>query len=201
MRSASRSDGPTRGEDVRTVPGEGVVLRPFTAGDVPALAAAFADPDVQRWNPGPGDEAGVRAWLERRNDWSDGTHASWAVGDAAGALLGSVSLHALDADQRDIEVGYWTAPWARGRGTTTRAVRAAVGVAFTALGLHRVHLLHAVENEASCRVAQRSGFTLEGRLRRSYRYPDGRWHDEHLHARLEDDPDPAGQEDPAACPG
>jgi RimJ/RimL family protein N-acetyltransferase len=189
------------GDDVRTVAGEGIVLRPFTADDVPSLAAAFADPAVVRWNPGPSDADGVRAWLERRNDWSDGTHASWAVGDATGALLGSVSLHALDADQRDAEVGYWTAPGARGRGTTTRAVRTAVGVAFTALGLHRVHLLHAVENEASCRVAQRSGFVLEGRLRRSYRYPDGLWHDEHLHARLDDDPDPGGPADPAGDAG
>lgn len=31
------------------------------------------------------------------------------------------------------------------------------------------------------------GFLLEGTLRESYRYADGRFHDEHLHARLATD--------------
>jgi RimJ/RimL family protein N-acetyltransferase len=48
-----------------------------------------------------------------------------------------------------------------------------------------------VENVASGRVAAKAGFTLEGRLRRSYRYPDGVRHDELLWSRLADDPPPA----------
>jgi RimJ/RimL family protein N-acetyltransferase len=54
-----------------------------------------------------------------------------------------------------------------------------------------VELRHAVENSASGRVAEKAGFTLEGRLRRSYRYGDGRKHDELLWARLADDEVPA----------
>ena len=46
---------------------------------------------------------------------------------------------------------------------------------------------HAVENEASCRVAQKAGFALEGITRKSWRYADGNLHDEHLHARLRTD--------------
>ena len=42
---------------------------------------------------------------------------------------------------------------------------------------------------SSCRVAEIAGFGLEGRLRQSYRYPDGVYHDEHLHARLASDRD------------
>ena len=34
------------------------------------------------------------------------------------------------------------------------------------------------------RAASRHGFALEGTLRQSFRYADGRHHDEHLHARL-----------------
>jgi RimJ/RimL family protein N-acetyltransferase len=44
-----------------------------------------------------------------------------------------------------------------------------------------------VENAASCGVARKAGFLLEGTLRESYRYADGRFHDEHLHARLATD--------------
>ena len=34
---------------------------------------------------------------------------------------------------------------------------------------------------------ERLGFTLEGETRSSYRYGDGKLHDEHLHARLATD--------------
>jgi RimJ/RimL family protein N-acetyltransferase len=70
------------------------------------------------------------------------------------------------------------------------AVEAACRWGFTALGLHRVQLYHAVENTASGRVAEKAGFTLEGRLRQSHRYGDDRHHDELLWGRLADDPAP-----------
>jgi RimJ/RimL family protein N-acetyltransferase len=47
-----------------------------------------------------------------------------------------------------------------------------------------------VENTASGRVAEKAGFTLEGRLRRSYRYGDGLKHDEFIWSRLAGDPAP-----------
>lgn len=59
------------------------------------------------------------------------------------------------------ELGYTTAPWARGRGVMTHAVRAVTQSAHAA-GIHRVELRAAVDNHASRRVAQRAGFTFEG---------------------------------------
>jgi len=58
------------------------------------------------------------------------------------------------------------------------------------LGLHRLELRHSTANPASCRVAARAGFRLEGTLRSAMRHPDG-WHDMHLHARLQGDPEAA----------
>ncbi|MGX5657966.1 GNAT family N-acetyltransferase, partial [Geodermatophilus nigrescens] len=106
---------------------------------------------------------------------------------ADGGLLGSVALHSVDLEQGDAEVGYWTVPAARGRGLAARAVDAAVRWGFAALPVDRVELVHAVDNPASGRVAAKAGFTLEGRLRRSFRYADSVRHDELLWARLADD--------------
>ena len=53
------------------------------------------------------------------------------------------------------------------------------------LGLHRLELRHSVGNVSSCRVATKTGFALEGTLRRQLMHADG-WHDMHLHARLAD---------------
>jgi RimJ/RimL family protein N-acetyltransferase len=168
-------------------------LRPWRADDLDAYWAALQDPDLRLWN-GSGVESrdDLAAMLARRRDWSAGDHASWAVVDATtGELLGSVSVHRIDRTEADAEIGYWTLPAARGRGIAGAAVDAACRWAFTELGLHRVQLYHAVENVASGRVAEKAGFTYEGRLRRSHRYGDGRHHDELLWGRLADDPPPA----------
>ena len=110
--------------------------------------------------------------------------------DAADELMGSISLHAIDRAQAGAQVGYWTVPAARGRGIAVRAVDTACRWGFSELSIDRVELFHAVENEASGRVAAKAGFTQEGRLRRSYRYGDGVKHDELLWSRLSDDPPP-----------
>jgi hypothetical protein len=94
------------------------------------------------------------------------------------------------ATRDDAEIGYWTAPAARGRGVAAVAVDAGCRWAFAALPVDRIELCHAVENTASGRVAQKAGFTYEGHLRRSYRYGDGLEHDELLWSRLSDDPAP-----------
>jgi RimJ/RimL family protein N-acetyltransferase len=69
----------------------------------------------------------------------------------------------------------------------TAAVGAVTRWAFGALGVERITLPHAVDNLASCRVAEKCGFPPEGVLRGAYRADDGSRHDEHLHARLATD--------------
>jgi RimJ/RimL family protein N-acetyltransferase len=178
-------------QDVRmreavTVRGGSIVLRAFTPADAPLVDVVAADPSTQQWNPIGG--SGLQ-WCAARADWSEGNHASWAVADPAdpATLLGSVSLHKIDLDQRDCEIGFWVLPVHRGRGFAAAAVRAATAFAFADLDLRRVYMFHAAENEGSCRTAQVAGFRLEGVHRESYRYGDGIWHDEHSHARLRSD--------------
>ena len=169
-----------------------LLLRLWRQDDVPVVAAVLRDPAIRLWNgAGAGSDEEVAAMLRRRSDWSAGDHASFAVVSAPGGeLLGSVSLHSIDRDQADAEIGYWTAPAARGQGVAVAAVVAVCSWAFPAVGLDRIELVHAVENPASGRVAAKAGFVLEGRLRRSYRYGDGVKHDELLWSRLADDPPP-----------
>jgi RimJ/RimL family protein N-acetyltransferase len=167
-------------------------LRPWREDDADDVVAAMQDPVMHLWNGLPATtRPDALAFLRRRGDWSTGDHASWAVTDpATGALLGSVSLHSIAVGQGNAQVGYWTVPAARGRTVAVRAVDAACRWAFAAVPLERVELCHAVENTASARVAEKAGFTLEGRLRRSFRYGDGLKHDELIWSRLADDPAP-----------
>jgi len=176
------------------LPAGELLLRPWRADDVDAVHAAAQDPQLRTWNSvGDGSREEVVALLARRREHPpDGDTFSFAVVRAAdGELLGAVSLHSIDRAQGDAEVGYWTVPAARGRRVAPRAVDTVCRWAFGPLSIERVQLFHAVENEASGRVAARAGFAVEGRLRRSFRYGDGVKHDELLWSRLSDDPPPA----------
>ncbi|MGY1640258.1 GNAT family N-acetyltransferase [Geodermatophilus sp. SYSU D00703] len=166
-------------------------LRPWREDDVPDVYAALQDPDCRLWSgAGTVSREDAAAMVRIRMDPALEDRAAWAVVDAGGALLASVSLHSIDRARADAEIGYWTVPAARGRGIAPVAVDAACRWAFARLEIDRVELCHAAENTASARVAEKAGFTFEGRLRRSYRYGDGFKHDELLWARLSDDPAP-----------
>jgi RimJ/RimL family protein N-acetyltransferase len=148
----------------------------------------LTDPEVDRWNPAPAvvDLATAADWCRRGADWSAGGHATFSVVADGGAFAGNVSLHNIDHDHGTADVGYRVMAAWRGRGVATFAVREATAFAFEWLGLFRVQLFHAVPNLASCRVAEKAGFTLEVTLRSAGVY-DGVRMDEHLHARLRTD--------------
>jgi RimJ/RimL family protein N-acetyltransferase len=170
-------------EPVR-VEGEGISLRPFTADDIEPVGRAYAEPDIIQWTLTPVTNRDWDAWLDHRMNWTDQTHASWAIADADDAFVGSISLHNLEYELGQGEMGYWIAPWARRQGFAAGALQLAVGFGFEVVHLHRIELFHAVENPASCGVAVKAGFRHEGTLVESYRYGDGKWYDEHLHGIL-----------------
>ncbi|MEU6825121.1 GNAT family N-acetyltransferase [Streptomyces atriruber] len=171
----------------------GLVLRPWSAADVPAVYEAFQDPVIQRWHARVADsESEVRGWIEGwRKAWADERDAYWAIADAdTDALVGRVALRCIVLGDGQAEVAYWTMPSARGRGVAPRAVEALTEWAFEEVGLHRLELSHSMANEASCRVALKTGFAVEGTKRSALLHEDG-WHDMHLHARIRGDEPPA----------
>ncbi|WP_201776890.1 GNAT family N-acetyltransferase [Streptacidiphilus anmyonensis] len=171
----------------------GYRLRPPSPREAKDVLAMSHEAEIRMWNAltGVTDEETALAWCERWSNWNGGASAQWGVFDAPeGRLLGTISLFDIDTENSSAEIGYRVAPWARGRGVGTAALRSVADWAFGELGLTRLQLLHGLENPASCRVAAKSGFLLEGTLRSSYRYGDGELHDEHLHARLARDPFP-----------
>ncbi|MEU4475081.1 GNAT family N-acetyltransferase [Micromonospora sp. NPDC023888] len=168
----------------------GLALRPWRVDDAPAVRAAFDCAQIQRWHVRrlDGDDE-ARAWTAQwARRWRDETSASWAVVDADDRPVGQVGLRGVLLEEASAQVSYWVVPAARGRGVAADALGALARWSFTRAGLHRLALHHSTANTASCRVAARAGFPVEGLLRGSVRHADG-WHDMHLHARLRtDDP-------------
>lgn len=151
---------------------DGVELRPLAERDVDDLVAACNDPEAVRWlpqlpHPYTADDA--RQFVRSRpSGFASGTDMVLAVADADAGdspLLGTAGLTRPDAAGRVIEVGYWVAPWARGRGVATTATRLLAAWGLEDLGYERIELYAAAGNAASQRVAERAGFTREGVLR------------------------------------
>ncbi len=172
------------------------VLRPWCAHDAEAVEAAFGCPEIQRWHVRRIDGEGeAHTWIagwDRR--WADETDASWAVVDARDdRAVGQVGLRTISLFEASAQLSYWVLPSARGAGIASGAVAALTRWTFGTAGLHRLSLLHSTANAASCRVADKAGYGLEGTLRSSMLHTDG-WHDVHVHARLRSDwaPSPGG---------
>ena len=150
-------------------PTDGVLsLRRWRDDDVPQIAAACVDPEIQRWTlvPDGYDEDSARAFLARGNaGWDDGTLASLAVvaAEDPGTVLGAVGFSRPDWETGTaVDAGYWVAPQARGRGVAGGGLELLTRWAFETLGLRRLEL-HVIEgNIASERVAEGAGFRRLG---------------------------------------
>ncbi|WP_319463301.1 GNAT family N-acetyltransferase [Micromonospora sp. RTP1Z1] len=158
---------------------DGLLLRPWGAEDADAVHRACQDPDIQRWTtvPRPYLPEHALGFVTGRSAtaWAEGTGAEFAVCDAAtGELLAACGLVSIDRGLGSAEVGYWTAPWARGRGIAVRATRAVARWAFDALKLRRIIWQAEIGNHASRLVALRAGFQVSGELRLAQPAVDGR---------------------------
>jgi RimJ/RimL family protein N-acetyltransferase len=165
--------------------GNDVLLRPWSLDDAQVVMDAYQDEAIQRWHVRRADSlAEAREWIAGwQRGWAAETDAIWAVVEAGrGILLGRAGLKHLEFASGTADVTYWTVPTARGKGVAPRAVNAMASWAFEA-GFHRLDLEHATGNTASCRVAEKAGFAVEGVRRGAWLLADGR-HDVHAHARL-----------------
>ena len=72
-----------------------------------------------------------------------------------------------DVERVSAEIGYWLGEPLWGRGIATEALVALTSHAIATHGLTRIYAVPFAWNTASCRVLEKAGYTLEGRLRRS----------------------------------
>lgn len=160
-----------------------VMLTRIGERDVDAIVTGCSDPDTQRWLPvlpspyGPDD---AREWIATHDPQAQaGLGLQLAIrvtGDPA--LLGVIGVNFRGRPQEG-EIGYWTAPGARGRGLTAAAVRLLASHLFATFAIGRLELFVDPANRASQRACERARTTREG-LRRATWLPGDRPHTDML---------------------
>lgn len=107
-------------------------------------------------------------------EWQPGNLFIFGVWEkGSNSYVGEAYLANPDWHVPCIELGYFVTKENTGRGYATEAAQATLQFAFEYLKVVRVELQCAADNEASQRVAERCGFTLEGRQRQRQRKKDG----------------------------
>ena len=145
------------------------LLRPLVAADADSLARHANDHGVWRnlrdAFPHPYSLDDARRYIAMAAGRTPPTSFGIVVdGEAAG----NIGLHPRhDVERQSAELGYWLGRAHWGRGIMTDAVRAITRHAFATLGLNRVFAVPFEYNTASCRVLEKAGYVLEGRMRRS----------------------------------
>ena len=85
-----------------------------------------------------------------------------------GAAVGCIGFQlSVDVERVSAEIGYWLGEPFWGRGLDTEALIAMTKHAAGAYELTRLYARAFEWNPASCRVLEKAGYVLEGRLRRS----------------------------------
>lgn len=148
-----------------------VIVRRWREADAPTIVDCLdGDPEISRWLdrvPQPYTLGDALAYV--RGELPGVDQDTFAITDPAGRVLGSIGATAPESGVR--EIGYWLRADARGHGTATRALALIVAWAFEQPDVARVQLRADPENAASCRVAERAGFTREGVLRQAHWNP------------------------------
>lgn len=143
-----------------------LLLRRFQRGDLPALAALYADAEIRRYFPegtlSPAETAAELEWF------LDGHPAHpdlglWAtIEKASGAFIGRCGLLPWQIDGvEEVEIAYLLDRAWWGQGLGSEAARGLVAHGFARLSLPRLIALIDAENLASIRVAEAAGLRFE----------------------------------------
>ncbi|MFF3017600.1 GNAT family N-acetyltransferase [Streptomyces sp. NPDC057939] len=167
-----------------TISTDRLVLRAFEEEDVTALAEMMNDEHITAWTsvPHPYTHADAEAWATRQAhaERTGGRGIVFAVTEfLTQRLVGIVHLQNTNWHTRTTEVGYVTAPWARGEGYASESVLAVAQWLFRDQHFERLELRTAADNTASQQVAQKIGCISEGVLRNAWivrtQATDGSW--------------------------
>jgi RimJ/RimL family protein N-acetyltransferase len=138
--------------------------------DAEWITQACQDTEVQRWTlvPRPYKREHALGFI---NNTINESHLWVIEQQETNEPVGVVSIHTIDLDTGDADVGYWIAPWGRRRGAAVYALNLVEQFARTIPAVKFLSAHIAESNSASRATASRAGFINMGSSAESC--PDG----------------------------
>ncbi len=165
-------------EELPTLSGDRIVLRPPLPADRSRFAEILAEPSVARWWGGSTTADDLFA-LDGEVGFTisvDGLVAGWIQ-----------YAEELEPDYHHASIDLFLDTAHQGRGFGPEAIRLVARYLFDARGHHRLTIDPAAANEQAIRAYERVGFRRVGIMRQYERAADGTWHDGLLMDLLNDE--------------
>jgi aminoglycoside 6'-N-acetyltransferase len=164
---------PRIAEDLPTLRGEVVTLRPLRADDHDALREVLRDPSVVAVWDTRGPEVSTAELLAGEPGWH--VFAIEIDGEFAGSIQASEEND--DPDYRHAGIDVFMSTRFQGRGAGTDAVRTVARWLIEERGHHRITIDPAANNARAIRTYEKVGFRPVGVMRQYERGVDGTFHD------------------------
>ena len=152
--------------------GDHFYISEIVSSDKPAYIELFNVKQIYDMTlaiPFPYTEADAEWWVNHVAELTQkqGHSVNWAIRRENGTLIGGIGFHDFELGKSHrAELGYWLAQPYWGHGLMTEAVKAVSDFGFNHFGLSRITAGVFIYNPGSARVLEKSGFQLEGVLRK-----------------------------------
>ncbi len=167
----------------------GIYLTQITESDKLLLLKYINDPDIYKYTlkiPYPYKEGDADFWINfvEESRIKERVLKQWTIKNGNDELIGGIGFHSKygNHSHKD-EIGYWLGKPFWNKGIMTDVVKKACEIGFTEFNLSRIEATVFNRNIASKKVLYKSGFVLEGTLKKFY-LKDDKFIDADLFARL-----------------
>ena len=129
-------------------------LRPISPSDAQWIFEACQDQQIQYWTtiPKPYLLEHAQAFAAEKIK----EYKIWVIQDQNDKAVGVISIHGVD-ENGNAEIGYWVAPWGRGKNAVVDAIAEVENFAYNQKNIKTIQATISDLNEASQKVAIRSG--------------------------------------------
>jgi UDP-4-amino-4,6-dideoxy-N-acetyl-beta-L-altrosamine N-acetyltransferase len=187
MIDAARHESRTPG--LANAPWANIRLTPVEESDIDTFHEWQNAPDIRDLTMGfrfPVQKDAVRDWLKGIREQNAGSRVVFAIRNKS-ALIGTISLHAIDPFQRKSLLGLYIGDSReRNQGAGSVATALLLDYAFNGLDFRKVGLEVLSANDGAVRLYERLGFVREG-VKRQDHFIDGKCYDTYLYGMLRDE--------------
>lgn len=146
-----------------------LTLRKMSVDDSRDMYDYARRPEVTKyllWNEHESEQQSYEHLCYIADAYKRGDYYDWGVTlTGSGKMIGTCGYTSFDFEHGRVEIGYVLNPDFWGQGIATEAVSALTEFAFKELNANRVEIHFIEGNNASLRVAEKCGMTLEGYLK------------------------------------